>query len=234
MSRTVILHYHLFKNAGTSVDQILKQNFGDTWVTAEFPQQGGDNSDLVTEWIKTTPEAVAFSTHTAFGPVPQIDGVKIITVMMLRDPIKRIRSAYRFERTQEAQTWGSELAKTHDLEGYVRARLGRPGDRQCRNFQCQRLASMLPGPELELDRAMQAMSQLSVAGLVDDFDVALQDLADALAGDFPDFEWSSVQANRTNPAPESARDRVVNALLEQSNGDDLALIEAARSQRVRR
>jgi hypothetical protein len=49
--RTIILHYHLFKNAGTSVDAILKRNFGDKWVTSEFPPMGGNNTALVEEWI---------------------------------------------------------------------------------------------------------------------------------------------------------------------------------------
>ena len=111
MNRTVILHYHLFKNAGTSVDQILRRNFGDRWVTREFSTAGADNSAEVADWIRANPHAVAFSTHTALGPPPLIEGVNLITVMLLRDPVARIRSVYRFERKQDADTWGTELAK---------------------------------------------------------------------------------------------------------------------------
>ena len=33
--RPIIIHYHLFKNAGTSLDRTLRQNFGVTWATIE-------------------------------------------------------------------------------------------------------------------------------------------------------------------------------------------------------
>lgn len=230
MSRTILLHYHLFKNAGTSVDQILKRNFKERWVTAEFPPAGGDNSDQVTEWITDTPDAVVYSTHTALGPVPQIKGTRIITIMMLRDPIARIRSAYRFERKQDADTWGTELARQYDLEGYVRARLARKGDRQCRNFQTHRLASMVPGEGSELERALVALDQLSVIGLVENFDLGMAHLAKQLTAEFPDFTWESVQANRTSPSPETPRDQDLNRLLEEVNGDDLAILAAARQK----
>lgn len=229
MSRTVILHYHLFKNAGTSLDQILKRNFGDRWVTAEFPNSKGDNSALVADWIRANPQAVAFSTHTALGPIPVIDGVRIVTVMMLRDPIARIRSAYRFEQKQDADTWGAQLAKEHDLEGYVRARLARPGDRQCRNFQTHRLASLVPGDGDELSRARSGLHRLSVVGLVEDFGDAVARLAAEISADFPDFKWAAVQANRTSPAEKTTRDAEIDALLEEANADDLAIMEAARA-----
>ena len=229
MSRTVILHYHLFKNAGTSLDQVLKRNFGDRWVTREFSMTTDDNSAQVAEWIRSEPEAVAFSTHTALGPIPEIEGVRIITVMLLRDPIARIRSAYRFERKQDADTWGAELAKEHDLEGYVRARLGRPKDRQCRNFQTHRLATLVPGEGAELDRALKGLAQLSVVGLVDGFDDTMTRLSDIIRPDFPDFAWESVRANTTSgeKKPQTDQDHIVDALLMGHNRDDFNVLRAA-------
>lgn len=228
MSRTIILHYHLFKNAGTSLDQVLIENFGDRWVSTEFRMNTGDNSAEVADWIRANPDAVAFSTHTALGPVPEIEGVKVISVMLLRDPVARIRSAYRFERKQVADTWGAQLAKETDLEGYVTARLARPQDRQCRNFQAHRLASLAPGEGSELDRALVGMERLSVIGLVEDFDGTLARLAAALKDDFPEFKVRSVQANTTTPRPETEDDRRVNALLEEVNAADRAVLNAAK------
>jgi hypothetical protein len=56
IERTIILHYHLLKNAGTSVDPILKRNFGDKWATREFLPMGDNNTGLVEEWIRETPD----------------------------------------------------------------------------------------------------------------------------------------------------------------------------------
>lgn len=230
MTRTVILHYHLFKNAGTSLDRILRENFKDGWVTSEFPVKGDDNSRDVAQWIATHPDAVAFSTHTAMGPIPQVDDTRIVSVMLLRDPVARIRSAYRFEREQQADTWGAELAKSHDLEGYVQARLDWPGDRQCRNFQTHRLASLVPGDAPELTRAIEAMSRLSVIGLVEEFDATLAQMTRKLRPAFPDFEAQSVRANTTTPTPETEMDHRVNAVLEAANADDRHLWSLLREK----
>ncbi|MDG3040952.1 sulfotransferase family protein [Roseicyclus marinus] len=220
--RTIILHYHLFKNAGTSVDAILKRNFPGKWVTREFPAMGGNNTPLVEAWIRETPEAIAYSSHTMMGPIPQIDGVRVISFLLLRDPIERIKSAYRFERTQTADTWGARLAKEHDFEGYVRARLARPGDRQCRNFQTYRLASLMPGEGTELDRAKRALKALSVVGRVEAFDVAMRRLAAA----YPGFSHQAVKANTSAGKDEVEMTEKTLTTLQEMNKLDVAIISS--------
>lgn len=232
MSRHVVLHYHLFKNAGTSLDRILQQNFGDKWLTREFPPNGGDNSALVAEWIAGTPEAIAYSSHTMLGPVPGVDDVEIIPVILLRDPVERIRSAYRFERNQDADTWGAQLAKEHDFEGYVKARLERKGDRQCRNFQTERLASLVPGDAPELERATKALETIhaqGVVGLVDDFDGFLARLGKRLKPHYPDFAGESVRANASAEKGREPLDPSLLSMLVESNALDLEILDYARA-----
>jgi hypothetical protein len=223
--RTVILHYHLFKNAGTSLDQVLKDNFGDAWVTREFLNVNRHlgNTPEVEAWIREQRDAVAFSSHTMMGPLPQVEGVRVVSVMLLRDPIERIKSAYRFERTQTAETFGAVLAKHTNLEGYVKVRLSLPHDRQCRNFQTQRLATLVPGPEPELERACAALGQLSVVGLVSDFSGAMAKLADALADPFPHFSWKVVHSNCSRKDERDTLD-ALDELLAEVNADDIALL----------
>jgi hypothetical protein len=70
---TVILHYHLFKNAGTSLDVAFKDNFSEEqgeWVTREFPAQLNENREKVKQWIIDNPQARCFSSHTAILPPP--------------------------------------------------------------------------------------------------------------------------------------------------------------------
>lgn len=228
--RTVILHYHLFKNAGTSLDRILKDNFAEAWLTAEFSPSGGNNTDQVVSWIAETPDAVAYSSHTFLGPLPQIAGVQIIPVILLRDPLARIRSAYQFERKQNVDTWGSELARLHDLEGYVRARLARKGDRQCRNFQTSRLASMVPGDAPEVDRAISAMrlfQETGVIGRVENFAATLDTLTACVKSVYPDFKAEVVRANvSAKPDGDQSEHAAVMALLGEANQDDLAVLKA--------
>lgn len=226
--RIIILHYHLFKNAGTSVDDILRRNVGARWVTREFPEIGGNNTALVEDWIRDTPEAIAYSSHTMLGAIPQVQGVRVISLALLRDPIARIRSAYRFERAQEAATWGTALARQHDLAGYINARLDRSGDRQCRNFQTYRLASLCPGEGSELERAMRALTTLTVAGRVEAFSEAMERLATAARPFLPDFTCADVRRNRgPGLAPDPLSDTAL-CRLTQSNEHDLRLIAALR------
>jgi len=230
--RTIVLHYHLFKNAGTSLDHILKRNFGARWVTREFDSAQANNKEQVAQWIIDTPSAVAFSSHTMTGPLPAIDGVRIVPVMFLRDPIARIKSAYRFERLQTSDTWGSTLAKTHTFEGFVRARLARDGDRQCRNFQTGRLASMVHNGVSERIRAhiaMERIQKFGMLGLVDEFSSAVQTLSTRLKPHFPDFEAKVVRVNATPKACIAQHAAVVSTLLHDANQDDLELLSHLQS-----
>lgn len=224
MRRTVIFHNHLFKNAGTSVDNLLQLNFGKFWVSREFPANGGDNSSLIEEWIHENPEAIAFSSHTALGPLPEIQGVKIISLVMLRDPIARIFSAYRFERKQNANTWGAKVAKEETLEGYILRRLARRGDRQCRNFQTQRLASMFSGNHgTELSRALMAAREFSIVGTVEKFEKSIIGMEKIINGAGIEFTSIPMKKNVTNSdGREILSDELLNELI-LSNADDIAL-----------
>lgn len=226
--RTVILHYHLFKNAGTSLDAILQRNFPDRWVTQEFnpDHTPGD----VARWIDAHPDAVAFSSHTAQGPLPQLPDTRIVSVLFLREPVARIRSAYLFERTQRDDTTdplGMQLAAGRDFEGYVRARLAIPGDRQCRNFHVARLARFVPGPEPELQRAIAALSCLTVVGRVESFAGSVARLALALRDAFPAFDTRPVHENRSAGQEDVTIGPALAALLHENNALDRALIAAA-------
>lgn len=228
--RTVILHYHLFKNAGTSLDAILQRNFPDRWVTQEFAQD--DNAAAVADWIAANPDAVAFSSHTAQGPLPRLPDTRIVSVLFLRDPIARIRSAYLFESTQRDDTTDPldmELASQRDFEGYVRARLAIPGDRQCRDFHVARLSRFVPGTEPELARAVAALSCLTVVGRVERFAASVARLALAVQDDYPDFDPRPAHENRTETRTEATIGPALADLLHRNNALDRALIAAAEA-----
>ena len=232
VQRHVVLHNHLFKNAGTSIDHILKTNFGPTWQTREFPSPGQNNTEAVAEWISSTPHGVAFSSHTLMGPLPRIEGIQIHPILMLRDPVERIASAYRFERAQDAETRGAKLAKAHGFAGYVHARIAIEGDRQCQNFQTQRLASLMPDhPGNERARACAALAEIArtgVLGLVSDFEAAMGRLSHVLLPHYPQFTWRPVTANASGPESAHTVSPDMRDMLRRENADDLALVREAQ------
>ncbi len=192
--RSVVLHYHLFKNAGTSVDVVLEGNFGGDWREAEFPTGRRPNVGDVEAWLAANPTAKALSSHTARGPLPRVPNVSIAPIIFVRHPIDRIRSAYEFERRQKSDKPGPKMAKEADFAGYVRARLARR-DRQCRNFQTWRLSSFGRPREPELEEALAALDSLPFVGLVEDFTGSMTRMETYLREAFPAFRAFGAKAN---------------------------------------
>lgn len=234
--RKVILHYHLFKNAGTSLDVAFKENFkGDEWVTAEFPGQPAKNREMVKQWIIDNPQAKCFSSHTAILPPPKIEGVEVLPVIFMRHPIDRIASAYAFEKKQGGDGFGSVLARNTDFKGYVETRLSLPNDRQCRNFHMQRFATMFGEKQGdEFTRAKMAVEKLPFVGMVEDFSGSLAKLEDwlKLAG-FDNLRIKPVEKNVSRDNNLSIDEKIKNISkelgtevwekLEQANYDDFRL-----------
>ena len=236
--KTVILHYHLFKNAGTSLDAAFKENFSEEkgeWVTKEFPAQPVLNREQVKQWILDNPQAKCFSSHTAMLPPPQIEGVKVIPVIFFRHPIDRIASAYAFEKKQGGQGFGPTLARNTTLSGYIETRLSVQNDRQCRNFHTHRLAMMF-GEKIgsEEFRASKAVKALPFIGLVEDYENSLLNLSDIINNKFGiEVNLEVVKKNVSREVGASInekllkiRDEIGEKLyldLERSNASDLEL-----------
>jgi Sulfotransferase family len=234
--RKVILHHHLFKNAGTSVDALLRASFGDRWVTREFEARANPapHRREVADWIRAHPQAVAFSSHTVELPPPEMGQVDILPVIFIRHPIDRIASAYAFERKQEGGGFGSVLARHTTLAGYIEVRLSMGRDRQCRNFHLARFAPMFPASEgTEFERASRAVETLPFVGVVEEFDRSMTLLQSLIQADLPEFVVSSVHANASRDTAVSLDERLArlraevgeacySALLTH-NADDLRL-----------
>src|SRR2546421_347714 len=54
---------------------------------------------------------------------PKIRGYTVISSILIRDPVARIRSIYAFERQQATVSPGAQKAKELDFKGYVEWRL---------------------------------------------------------------------------------------------------------------
>jgi len=200
--RNVILHYHFFKNAGTSFDGLLERNFPGRWAAREFlnPCDSTHQSE-VAEWVVSEFEMVAFSSHTLEGPPPIIPGLNVIPYLFLRHPILRLRSVYDFERTQNPkQSVGSALAQDRTFVEYLEARLSIRGDHQCRNFHVDKLARWSSSQASHVDRAKATLRSLRTFGIVERFQESAELFARAWRQEFPTFEVRNLVLNKTNEA----------------------------------
>ncbi|MCA1749065.1 MAG: hypothetical protein LC634_05865 [Sphingomonadales bacterium] len=213
----------MFKNAGTSVDAMLKANFGDRWATQEFETNDPSrNKMLVEQFLRDHPEISALSSHTALLPAPQLAERAVFPIIFVRHPLLRLASAYRFEVKQDADTFGARLAKRTDFPGYVEELLLQNEPGQARNFQAGRLAMNFPDSEgARFNRALRAVDALPFVGLVEAYDRSVDRLARMLEPHFPDFEPLIVQENVSGGAAHDVEGRL--AEIRQQLGNDLFL-----------
>lgn len=234
--RRVIVHYHFFKNAGSSVDAALIGAFGRGWRAVEAARGHELSPDALGDEIRRDGGRIAFASHTARFPVPRIDGASILPVVFLRHPLDRVRSIYEFERRQfPVRTAGALMAKVLPLRAYVRWRFRH--DRLIRGFYVDRLGSARGAPAT-LARATSYLSELPFVGVVEHFEASMRHLERLVRLAYPAAALPAHHKNgrrdRATSLEErlrSTREALGDALYAQvadANADDLALYEAAR------
>lgn len=118
--RTVICHYHIYKNAGTSFDHVLQHSFGDRHLAFDgpFPFFTIDQEQLDRIILRKS-GVVAFSSHQIQLPAPESASYALIPVVFLRHPLLRIASVWRFKRGEADGTETARLAARHDFPEWL-------------------------------------------------------------------------------------------------------------------
>lgn len=246
--RFVILHYHVFKNAGSTVEDILGHSFGERFATLETPIGGGlvSNGDLI-RYLDERPEVVALSSHQIRYPMPAARGYLFFDICFLRDPLDRLRSFYDYFRQKpNPEDPMSELANNCALGDFVAGMLAEHS-LFVRNNQVNLLAcggdSDEPG-ESDLALAGRRLMSASFLGVVDCFEQSAVAGQDALRRAFPELNCarppvnvsSGMQgsvASRTEALRAACRPDVYEELLLITQLDR-RLVELARAEVLRR
>lgn len=123
--RTVICHYHIYKNSGTTFDGILGANFGERHLCFDgpFPYFSINQREL-SKIILRNPGVIAFSSHQIALPVPPSLDFNVLAAVFVRHPILRIRSIYKFKRQEQDGTETSRLAGEMEFEEWCAHSLG--------------------------------------------------------------------------------------------------------------
>jgi hypothetical protein len=172
----VLIHYHIFKNAGTSFEWALEQAFGVTRVLhLDTPfHYGYISAREMRQAVRLNPAIKVIATHQAAPPAPRIQDREVITSILIRDPIARIRSIYAFERFQDTVHPGNLKAKNLDFRQYVEWRLETSARMFC-NFQvhfcCRRRVAEIPNLDSShLQQAIEALDGVDIVGTVERYD----------------------------------------------------------------
>lgn len=167
--RTVICHYHIYKNSGTTFDALLDRNFGDRHLCFDgpFPFFSINQQELL-KVINRHPSVVAFSSHQVALPVPSAVGLNVLPVVFVRHPLLRIFSIYQFKRAEKDGTETSRNAEAMDFDEWVRHSLGhRQEVTQVSNAQTRMLGAV---------HGESALSQRAGSGMLYDYHQALRNL----------------------------------------------------------
>ncbi len=169
--RFVILHYHILKNAGTTLENILDRNFGERLARLDTDHRDGriEQQEIV-DYLEQHPQIEAISSHQIHYPVPEARGYLFFDWCFLRDPIDRLRSTYDYFRQHPAEGDPlSEAANQLDFGAYMRCLLERFPE-QVDNPQTNLLANGAADRETvpeDLPPALQRMRETVFLGVVD-------------------------------------------------------------------
>ena len=133
--QNILVHFHIYKNAGTSIDYSLSRSFGASSTTFEPKDVAGvlDAHGLAL-FLADRPAIRAVSSHIE---VPYLRLAHCMPIIMLRHPIERARSVFQFDRRDVTQH--NHAAARGSFAEYVDWALDAP-DGQIRNYQVYHLS----------------------------------------------------------------------------------------------
>jgi hypothetical protein len=176
--RSVVVHYHLLKNAGTTIDCILEKNFGHrlAYLHGRRYDSTLTNADLL-QFLHANPEITAVSSHHLRLPKPQSDSFVFFDIIFLRHPLDRLRSIYDFYRRAEINTDPLvEQARRLDLGHFTELLLTRyphlVNDTQVNLLANAGRYARAPS-EADLERAASVITQAAVPGVAEIFDLSM-------------------------------------------------------------
>ena len=183
-ARTIICHYHIFKTAGTSIEALLRQNYGEGHISFDGPTSASsvDQASL-TRTIRDNPKACAFSSHQTALPAPNLPDLKILPLVMVRHPLLRIRSVFLHEMRDDPTQAGVDVMAGFDA-WFDELAAGHPNQLQICNLQTNLLCREANHPPqghnedgrplYGLDNAMKNLASVELLGRVEHFE---QDVA---------------------------------------------------------
>src|ERR1700704_1723695 len=175
--RFVLLHHHFFKNAGTTIEEILAHSFYENYARLDTDDfDGAVGQEQLVSFLEANSNVKAISSHQFRYPVPEVRGYIFFDLCFLRDPIDRIRSMYDYFREKPVPGEpASDLAREQSIGGFI-AGLVKDHAYRVSNVQVNMLANGIvndPPAETDLIRATEVMLKTSFLGVVDCFDESL-------------------------------------------------------------
>jgi len=228
VDRPIILHFHIFKNAGTTIDWILKKNFGNQAAELSNPDHDAIiNMRVLQYYFELHPNVKSLSSHQFRFPIPQVAGLYFIPIVFVRHPIDRIYSIYhhfrRWEENHEFYKRAKELTLKEFIEWYLQSDdYSIINNGTMKNSQVCFLSDLLDLSQISLhhlDLAIQNTKSCQILGVVERTNESLVLAETILKNHFDNIDLSYISQNVNPERHDDYKKRI--ELFREAVGDKL-------------
>jgi hypothetical protein len=221
--RFLILHYHIFKNGGSTITSILEREFRDDFATVHGPNDVSVVDDVsLADFVSSHPSIRAISSHHLRYPKPVLPNAIIFDCCFLRHPLDRLQSLYSYFQRIRADDPLCRLARQEQPRSFF-TKLIDSAPHLISNVQVTMLAQSgtftrpVDTPDVEL--AADVIGRMAIPGLVEKFDESLVSAEYFLKPAFPRLRLDYMAQNVSRPIGGTPADR--QGWLKHSWGPDL-------------
>ncbi len=217
--KNIIIHVHIFKNAGSSFDDALMRNFKNNFVDHREDHLIRTDENFFDKFLRTNDNIEAFSSHSIFFKPKSFMDVRFHIAYMLRHPIERIKSVYTFEVKQPAgDSLGAKMAKQFNFQEYISWRMQDDAPPTIRNLQTKFLAGMGHNANYmnkKYEQALKTLYSEPLVGIVDRYDESMVVFEEYLKTYFPNIDLSYIRRNVTDKNIELSVENKVTKILSE-------------------
>jgi len=221
--RFLIVHYHIFKNGGSTIASILEREFRDDFATVHGPDDVSvvDQTSLA-DFVSSHTATQAISSHHLRYPKPVVPNTIIFDCCFLRHPLDRLQSLYSYFQRIDSDDPLCRLARVDHPRSFFRKLLDN-APHLVSNVQVTMLALggafTRPVDTPDVEAASDIVGKMAIPGLVDRFDESLVAAEYFLKPAFPRLRLDYLPQNVSRPFGAGPLDR--QEWLRHSWGSDL-------------
>jgi len=195
--KPICLHFHIFKNAGTTIDSILEKNFSKDAVRIDTEKPSEIiPMDIILDYLKKNPEIKSISSHQIRFPIPTNSVFNFIPMLFIRHPLDRIFSIYSYQKNRkDPRNEAARKARITTPKEFIEWSLGAKKNMVMKNFQVMFLSKNDVSVEVEdfdFKLAVNRMKLSIILGVVDRLNESLVMAEEVLSHYFPNIDLSYV------------------------------------------
>lgn len=209
MARVVFVHHHTFKNAGSTVDEILRKNYPDGWIGIEpGPDEPRIGPDAVLNLFHANNRIKAVSSHNFGLPFARDPNLHMVEICLIRHPLDRLRSMYDYFKSYDLEPSDLVLlARSSSLAGFL-GRLAETSTYLINNVQTTIFGKSgdfyFPPDSQDLENAWQHLKEARILGTVERFDETFCAAEHYIKVVEPSLDFSYFQPENTSGQSEAS------------------------------